>query len=66
MSGITYSSQTKIAGPALRCTRCRRLHHHPAPGGLPVHCECGWTYRNVRGKIIDEFRPRLAGRGYPA
>jgi len=61
---ITYTEQKLIAGPASRCKRCRRLYPYPAEGSLPVRCECGWWYRNVRGKIVDEFHPRLAGRGY--
>ena len=61
---ITYTEQEPIAGPSLRCKRCKRVHPYPEAGGAPVRCECGWCYRNVNGKILDEFHPRLAGRGY--
>ncbi len=55
----TYTARAPIAGPKLTCSRCGREYAYPAPGGQPVSCECGWHYRNVDGRVVEEFRSRI-------
>ena len=56
---VTYSGQTPIHGTTLECSRCHRVYAFPKPNDGPTRCECGWWYRNERGMILEEFRPRL-------
>ena len=55
----TYAAQPPITGPKLTCPRCGRVYAFPRPGEQPVYCECGWYYRNVEGRIEEDFRPRF-------
>ncbi|MEO7038474.1 MAG: hypothetical protein ABI186_00415 [Candidatus Elarobacter sp.] len=62
MSSTTYTSAEAIDGPTFTCKRCLRVYPYPRDQGAPVRCECGWWYTNLgRGKIAEEFRPRIGG-----
>jgi hypothetical protein len=62
MAAITYSAQNPIHGAKFDCPRCKRVYSFPEEHGKPVRCECGWWYTNVgRGKIVEEFHPRIGG-----
>ncbi|MBV9438485.1 MAG: hypothetical protein JOZ24_00685 [Candidatus Eremiobacteraeota bacterium] len=61
-AAITYTPAGRIDGPAFTCRRCGRVYPYPEANGAPVRCECGWWYTNVgRGRITEEFRPRIGG-----
>jgi hypothetical protein len=59
---ITYTPAGTIKGPTFTCPRCERVYPYPADHGAPVRCECGWWYTSLgRGRIVEEFRPRIGG-----
>jgi hypothetical protein len=51
----TYGKKPPIKGHELICPRCGREHPYPKPEGPPVRCECGWWYRNLGGRIFEQF-----------
>ncbi|MBV8299461.1 MAG: hypothetical protein JO083_07945 [Candidatus Eremiobacteraeota bacterium] len=58
----TYTPAGRIDGPTFTCPRCGRVYRYPVEQGPPVRCECGWWYTNLgRGRIAEEFRPRIGG-----
>jgi hypothetical protein len=59
----TYTDSGPIAGRKFTCKRCAREYPYPQPGERPIRCECGWWYTNDRGRIVEEFRPRIDGHG---
>ncbi len=61
-AAITYTAAPPAAGPRFTCPRCARVYPYPQDHGAPIRCECGWWYTNVgRGKVVEEFRPRIGG-----
>ncbi len=52
----TYAKKPEVDGPTLKCPRCSRVHEYPQSEGAPIRCECGWWYRNVNGRIFEQFR----------
>ena len=61
-AAITYTPANRVEGPTFTCPRCDRVYPYPPANGAPVRCECGWWYtNNGRGRIAEEFRPRIGG-----
>ncbi len=58
---VTYTPAAQVAGPTFTCSRCRRVYPYPPDHGKAIRCECGWWYENRRGRIVEEFRPRIGG-----
>lgn len=59
---VTYTPAEAVSGPTFTCPRCERVYPYPVDHGAPVRCECGWWYTRLgRGRIVEEFRPRIGG-----
>ncbi len=55
----TYGTRGAFAGPSFTCRRCGRVHPVPSVARRVVRCECGWRYRDVDGRMVEEFAPAL-------